>query len=336
MTHEPEITAPVDLCDDRGRLNPAAVGWTRQPRHRANLRGWGRTKRWEYWCVQGPECVLALTVSTIDYLALHTVWFMTYPRDGHSGAEIDKTAIVPLGSVALPDTSGGGPVSVSANGLDIHIDPSRESIRLRARTADLRADVTLTRPPGHESLGVVIPWSDTRFQYTVKENTLPASGTVLAHGQEYRFDPADSFGVLDHGRGRWPYSTTWNWGSGSGTAGGRRVGLQFGGKWTDGTGMTENALCVDGVLHKIGADLTWTYDRSDWLKPWRVADGQDSRIDLRFTPIYERKARTQALVIATEVHQCFGTWSGEVVLDDGTPLTIHDLRGFAEEARMRW
>ena len=24
--------------------------------------------------------------------------------------------------------------------------------------------------------------------------------------------------------------------------------------------MTENALCVDGVLHKIGAELTWTYD----------------------------------------------------------------------------
>ncbi len=165
---------------------------------------------------------------------------------------------------------------------------------------------------------------------------MPASGTVFAHGQEYRFEPDEAFGVLDHGRGRWPYSTTWNWGSGSGTAGGRRVGLQFGGKWTDGTGMTENALCVDGVLHKIGAELTWTYDPRDWLRPWTVTDDRESRIDLRFTPIYERKAKTQALVIATEVHQCFGMWSGDVVLDDGKTLRISDLRGFAEEARMRW
>ena len=41
-------------------------------------------------------------------------------------------------------------------------------------------------------------------------------------------------------------------------------------------------------------------------------------------------------MIATEVHQCFGMWSGDVVLDDGKTLRISDLRGFAEEARMRW
>lgn len=212
MTHEPEIVTPVDLCDARGRLNPAAVGWTRQPRHRANLRGWGRTKRWEYWCVQGPDCVLALTVSSIDYLALHTVWFLAHADPGQPAVEVDRTAIVPLGRVALPDTSGGGPVSVSAQGMDIRIDPTPGSVRLRARTDEVRADVTLSRPQGHESLGVVIPWSDTRFQYTVKENTLPASGTVTVRGREYRFDPTESFGVLDHGRGRWPYATTWNWG----------------------------------------------------------------------------------------------------------------------------
>jgi Protein of unknown function (DUF2804) len=37
-----------------------------------------------------------------------------------------------------------------------------------------------------------------------------------------------------------------------------------------------------------------------------------------------------------EVHQCFGTWSGRVVGDDGVPVTIEGIRGFAEEARNRW
>ena len=166
--------------------------------------------------------VLALTVSTIDYLALHTVWFMILPARRTFRRGDRQDAIVPLGSVAPPDTSGGGPVSVSANGLDIHIDPSRESIRLRARTADLRADVTLTRPratnPWASSSRGVTPGSSTRSRRT----PCPRPGRSFAHGQEYRFDPADSFRVLDHGRGRWPYSTTWNWGSGSSTAGGRR------------------------------------------------------------------------------------------------------------------
>ncbi|MFN8126059.1 MAG: DUF2804 domain-containing protein [Candidatus Nanopelagicales bacterium] len=181
-------------------------------------------------------------------------------------------------------------MSVSGR-VDISIEPL--AIRLRAHTDEVDAQGRRSPgPPGHESLGVVIPWSDNRFQYTVKENTLPASGTVTARGQEYRFDPTESFGVLDHGRGRWPYSTTWNWGSASGVADGRSVGLQFGGKWTDGTGMTENALCVDGVLHKIGADLTWAYDRSDWLRPWTIRDDTDGRVDLQFTPTHERNEDT--------------------------------------------
>lgn len=41
-------------------------------------------------------------------------------------------------------------------------------------------------------------------------------------------------------------------------------------------------------------------------------------------------------MIATEVHQCFGEWTGSLVLDDGSPLEVQDIRGFAEEARMRW
>jgi hypothetical protein len=328
---EPEITAAADLCTGTGRLNPAAVGWTRTPRHRANLRGWGRAKRWEYWAVQAPGHVLALTVSSIDYLALHTVWFMSY-----EGQDIEKTVMIPFGKVQLPHTSGGGPIHVAHKDLDIRIEPDGDGVNLRCRTDRIHAEVDLARPFGHQSLGVVIPWSERRFQYTVKENTLPARGWVRADGVSYDFEPETSYGVLDHGRGKWPYRITWNWGSGSGVTDDVTLGLQFGGKWTDGTGMTENALCVDGRLDKISEDLRWQYDRADWMRPWRVRAEASGRVDLTFTPAFERKAHTQALVIATEVHQCFGTWSGQVVTTDGRIIDVADVRGFAEEARMRW
>lgn len=64
---EPELTYPVDLCQIDGHLNRTAVGWSRRPLHRANLKGRGRNKRWEYWCVQTPELVFAVTVSDLDY-----------------------------------------------------------------------------------------------------------------------------------------------------------------------------------------------------------------------------------------------------------------------------
>lgn len=48
--------------------------------------------------------------------------------------------------------------------------------------------------------------------------------------------------VQNVGRGVWPDANRWNWAAASGrSTDGRLVGLQFGGKWTEGTGATENA-----------------------------------------------------------------------------------------------
>ena len=35
-------------------------------------------------------------------------------------------------------------------------------------------------------------------------------------------------------------------------------------------------------------------------------------------------------LVISDQHQVFGTFEGRVVLDDGTALDIHGLRGFAE------
>jgi hypothetical protein len=313
---EREITEPVDLCLPNGRLNPEAVGWTRTPLHRTNLRGWGRAKRWEYWNVQTPEWTLGLTVSHIDYLALHQVHF----ADFASGEEIDEVAIIPLARGPELAPHSGAPARARTKKLALDLVPTTDGVRLIARTARVQADILAHRPPGHESLGVVIPWGETRFQYTVKDNTLPASGTLRVDGRERPVEQA--WAVLDHGRGKWPYNNLWNWGSGSSEA----IGLQFGGKWTVGTGMTENAICVNGRVTKIHDELEWGYER--WLEPWTV---RGPEVDLVFTPAFERASKTNVGVIATETHQCFGVWNGSVL-----GHVVEGVRGFAEEARMRW
>ncbi len=56
------------------------------------------------------------------------------------------------------------------------------------------------------------------------------------------------------------------------TCGAHTVGLQFGAKWTAGSGFTENGLIVDGRLSKLGDALDWTYDWDNPMAPWRVVD----------------------------------------------------------------
>lgn len=313
---EREITEPVDLCLPNGRLDPAAVGWSRRPLHRANLRGWGRAKRWEYWGVVTPRFCLGLVVSSLDYAGVCSLWVL----DRETGRTWEAEAVPPLGrGVTLP-TSYGGVATVEAK--ELHLEVSDEA--LRASTPGVGVDLVVG--PGHDVLGVVVPWSSRRFQYTVKDVSRPVSGRIVLDGTAY---DVDGWGVLDHGRGKWPYAVTWNWAAGSG----RGRGLTLGGQWTDGTGITENGLLIDGRLHKIGSDLRWEYDRADWMRPWRI---RGDRVDATFTPFHEKVSRTNLGVVASETHQCFGDWSGWASADDGERVPLDGLVGWAEEARNRW
>lgn len=328
MTHERELTEPVDLCLPNGRLNPAAVGWTRRPLHRANLRGWGRAKRWEYWGVVTPSHILGLTASSLDYAGVHGV----YVLERATGKELSKDVVVPFARGTRFPPRGGlgtGTASVRGPGLAIDIDQRPDGSSIRATAPGVEIDLTVPLPAGHESLGVVIPWSERRFQYTVKDVGRPVRGTLKVHDRTHVVSEPDSFAVLDHGRGKWPYAIRWNWAAGSGP--GRAI--QLGGKWTDGTGLTENALFVDGRLHKIGEELSWSYDRADWLRPWRISG---ARVDIEFHPFHEKIAKTNLGIIANETHQCFGHFTGWATTGDGDRVELDGLVGWAEEANNRW
>ena len=347
-THEHEITAPVDLCGPGGRLNPTAVGWSRKPLHRANLQGWGRTKRWEYWCVTTPTHLVALTVSDLDFLGLNTVYVLEY---GPGGREFERTAIVPgARGITLPEAVAGAPGSADvvvgparptrgAVRIEIRDEPGGTRLRARCLTPDrqpVEVDLLVSRPAGHESLSVVVPWSSTRFQYTSKQTALPATGRVRIGTDVLPFEAEDTWAVLDHGRGRWPRSVDWNWGAASGRTDGRTVGLQFGGRWTAGTGSTENGLCVDGRLTKIGEELAWNWSPEDLLSPWTVRTPSSDQVDLAFTPFHNRSTRTEAGLIANRTDQCFGHYDGRIRTDDGTEIVVERLLGWAEDVHMRW
>ena len=74
---------------------------------------------------------------------------------------------------------------------------------LRARTD--RVDLDLEAADSGDCLAVVVPWNDTRFQYTVKDLARPVTGSLTVDGITYEIEPGTTFAALDRGRGRWPY-----------------------------------------------------------------------------------------------------------------------------------
>lgn len=329
---ERALTGPVPLTLPNGRLNRDAVGWAPQPVVDTSALGTGRgrTKRWEYWNVATPTHILALTVSSIDYACVHEVW--VYDRQTGATWGESATVIPPRGAVLAPSLERGRSMARATN-IAIDIDEVPGGTRLRAQIPGVSFDVIAALPAGHERLAVVVPWSDTRFQYTVKDLARPASGTLRIEGVDHPVPDGESWAVLDHGRGRWPYNIRWNWGAGCGVSGGRVIGVQVGAKWTAGTGVSENAFFVDGRMHKIHGETEWHYELDNWRAPWRVHGGG---LEATFTPFHNKRTRTDLLVLKGHTDQCFGYWSGSCVTTEGETITFDGLLGWAEEVHNRW
>lgn len=337
MNIEKELTEPVNLCEDNGRLHPEAVGWSRKPLHTCNLSGrWPRKKRWNYWAVTSETHLFSVTVSNIDYAGLVFVYVADFANDMFN----EMTQIVPLGrGCNLPDTVNAD-VVFARDGLRVDMLQTDNSLDLAVDIANfeglpLTAKFTITTPPAHESLNMVVPWDDKTFQFTSKQNTLPTVGTVKFGDETIRFSGEQSFACLDYGRGIWPRNCVWNWGSASGRQNGRSLGLNLGGQWTDGTGMTENGICVNGKLTKISEDLHWQYDKSNFMTPWRITAPSGS-IDLTFTPFMERVAASNLWLVKSEVHQMFGRYHGTVKTAEGEIIPVENLIGWAEDHIAKW
>jgi hypothetical protein len=199
----------------------------------------------------------------------------------------------------------------------------------------IHAEISLQKSQTHESMNIVIPIPSKRFYYNHKINCLPASGTLQYGEIQESLSPKESLGQLDWGRGVWEYSSFWNWASASGfLSDGRTVGLNLGCGFGDTSAATENALVLNGKIHKLD-QVTFEYDSQDFMKLWKFRDNQ-GRLDLDFVPFKDRFAATKLVVIDSEVHQLFGRYSGKVVADDGEEIQLEGLIGFAEEHRARW
>ena len=335
---ERELFEPVNLCNERGHLASNAIGWSRFPLHRCNLRGhFFRKKRWDYWCVSTQSHLLSLVYADLGYLGIAEVAWLDYA----SGRYAKKSAAVPLAlGFQQPEQVAGASIHFRGQGLELDIWEHPSGTRLEALVgrvgrARLRAELFAKLPRGDETLNVVVPWSTSRFQFTSKHVARPTTGWALVDGERWNFGADnEAFACLDFGRGVWPFSTTWNWAAASGMVEGRRVGINLGGQWTDGTGSTENALFIDGKIHKISEPVTFDYDPTSDRAPWVIRDA-GNKIHLVLEPFYPRRENVNLGILHSRVIQCFGRMSGHVRVGSQR-LDLRGLIGWAEEHQARW
>ena len=332
-----EITKPIPLLDDRGNLTEP--GWARRPLpvyDRSRVKGGpARRKEWDYYLVMGDGFALALTIADSSYLGVASISLL----DFQEGWQVTRSPVrlLPMGATGLPGTSQRGNAAVSGRGYALLFHNDGQNRTLTAHMERFREDQTLDAhvilteaPP--ESMVICTPFGKPgHFHYNQKINSLRAQGTVRLGEQVRRFEPETAFGTLDWGRGVWTWHNTWYWSSASGRLDGVPFGFNLGCGFGDTSAATENAVFYDGRVHKlsdVAFRLPW-----DRMAPWTFTG---ERCALSMTPVLDRSACAGAGPLRSEQHQIFGRFNGTVVLDDGTPLRVRDLMGFAEKVENRW
>ena len=341
-----ELTQPGLLRDENGRL--AQVGWSRHPLLDANLeaarfyrlRGLQRfrIKRWDYYAVFTPQRFFSATIADLGYAGN----IFVYSLDFATGELHEEGLVIPLSrgiSLSRSSDEGESQFQDQRARLTFKTLPGKRQVRVDwpafHEGRGIQADLTLSCPPGHESMTIVIPIGQKRFYYNTKINCLPVSGNVQYGDVQEELLPETSLGSLDWGRGVWEYASFWNWASASGfLADGRTIGLNLGCGFGDLSAATENCIVLDGRIHKL-EHVRFDYDSKNFSQPWRFSDSSN-RLKLVFTPFKERLAVTRLGIIDSEVHQMFGRYNGEVITDDGKSLEITNLVGFAEQHQARW
>ena len=345
MQHE--ITKRKPLLDEKGNI--AEPGWARKMlsayRRRDIKASPLRIKEWDYYLVTNGRIGLALTVADNSYMGLDSISLLNFEE----GWEITTSPmrILPLGRTGFPSDSGKGDVSITGKDYSIHfrhIDGKRVLIAQMKKfgpEGSLTARIELSDEP-EESMVISTPFEkEGHFYYNQKINCMRASGTVYYGfgGKSYTFDPADSFAVLDWGRGVWTYKNTWYWGSASGEVDGVSFGFNIGYGFGDTSAATENVLFYEGKAHKlsnVSFNIPEKMDGSeDYMSPWTFTS-DDGRFEMDFIPVLDRYSGTSLAVIESIQHQVFGRFSGRAVLDDGRVIELRDFFGFAEKVKNKW
>jgi hypothetical protein len=246
-----------------------------------------------------------------------------------------------MGKLNMPNTSATGDVVLEHKKLRVsfkHINNKRQigfNFPGFSEGAGIQGEIELN-PLNKDSMVIATPFKSNphAFYYNQKINCLAASGNLVLGGKKFIFTPENSFGVLDWGRGVWTYSNHWYWGSASGLIDDVPFGFNIGYGFGDTSAASENMLLYKGVAHKLD-QVTFHINTQNYLEPWKFSSN-DGRFELDFFPVVDRFSNSNLLIIKSKQHQVFGYFSGTVILDDGTSLTINKLLGFAEDVINHW
>ncbi len=348
MQHE--ITTNGPLLDENGHVVEAgyARSLIKNYDRKAIKAGKYRIKEWDYYLIYNDEYGIALTLDDNSYMGLISVSVLDFKHKREK--TVSPMQWFTKGKRNFPSSSKSGDVSYdnkkSKKRVQMGFYHENGARRLKTTLDNFYEKLTfecdlLLEDEPQDSMVIVTPFKEkkTAFYYNQKIVGFKVSGFFRIGDYKYEFSKEDTRAILDWGRGVWTYKNTWYWGAATKNINGHEVGFNIGYGFGDTSNASENVVFYDGVLHKL-EDVSFNIPKNEkgkleYLKPWTFTSS-DKRFEMDFTPILNRKSKTDVLIICSDQNQVFGYFNGYIILDDNTKIEVKNMLGFAERVFNKW
>ena len=333
-----EITNTKELLDPKGHL--ACAGYAKHMNFIYDKSAVKcpplRLKEWDFYQIHfDGRYVLQLTVGHVSY----AVQIAATLLDLETGdcRRIGKTSGRNLAFIRNMPVNPEVPHNLQYFNKNWHVqfavtEKSRHLALTCTDSKGVKAEINLQLTnvsKNKEKMVIAIPFAEPRQWYlNYKENCFVVNGR--ARIEDVAYDIKDGFGLLDWGRGVWPYHHNWVWGNGGTMVDGKHFGFNIGWGFGNTEAATENMFFYDNKAYKLG--IVTEIQMGD---NYRYVD-IDKRFVFAVEPFYDNFTKTNMLWVKNQCHQVFGKWSGYVVLDDGTKLEIPPFVAFCEKANNNW
>ena len=340
-----EVTESRPVMDIFGR--PINLGWARSPLFEYNPPLYSGAVRpsiteSDRYIVFSATHLIVFEVMDGGYLGHIGISVFSFKDHRRSSNTMDS--LFSLGRFNMPLDSEKGSIKIreKKNALDFVVMPGGARIikfdyPRFSHNRYLRGELVLTSPfPDAQSIAAVSRWRREKYalRYFRCSPWFITEG-VIQHGATEIYCTRDNaWAIYDWKREARPKRDIRFWAAACGFADGRLAGFSFGYSLADASTGTENAFFLDGIIHKLD-QVTFHIPPADWLDVWKFTSS-DKRLEMTFSPFQERTEHRRLFFHSVKCRQVCGTFSGRVILDDGSSLAFWNITGFAERRKTRF
>lgn len=292
---------------------------------------------WDVYILYTDHLTLLIALADVGYIK--NSFIISYEKN--SSPKSYEKLIPPWESTTMSSTSLSGTTSYNSSSFSLifsNLDSYTKTIKITS--SDYNIDLVYSKNENQDSIFFLGPFNEdmSQFFYAHKSYNYNVKGNVKIENNEYKLD--NELGLMDWGRGVWPYQGKWMWASGNGMFDGKKIALNMEELPKDFkvSKASEDCIFVDDKMIKLGVVNLDKKVKSDKVWEFKTVNAEPNEKFASIQGIFIAEEsvakKTNLWIIKSQIMQHFGIFEGEVVTIEGS--FRFRIRGLVEFHESRW